>query len=185
MVRSLVAGDSSFDLSKTGAAQTLRSVRDEAVDEAEELRDDARSAGRAAAGRTRSTARKATTSARRTARGAERSAGRTARAAAPSSSSSSSVLERLGADQGLRRAQRRRDQRAPLGPQPRRAAQGRDLRAQPREALHGPRAHRLAQEQRVATPAAGQARASTPSSDPSPRVKKSHTSTTLPSGSST
>jgi ferritin-like metal-binding protein YciE len=89
MVRSLVAGDSSFDLSRTGAAQTLRSVRDEAVDEAEDLRDDARSAGRAAAGRTRSTARKATTSARRTARGAERSAGRTARAASSSPSSSS------------------------------------------------------------------------------------------------
>lgn len=90
MVRSLVAGDTSFDLSKTGAAQALRSVRDEAVDEAEELRDDARSAGRAAAGRTRSTARKATSGARRTARGAERTAGRTARAAATSSSSSSS-----------------------------------------------------------------------------------------------
>jgi ferritin-like metal-binding protein YciE len=88
-VRSLVAGDSSFDLSKTGAAEALRSVRDEAVEEGEDLIGEARDASRAAADRTRTTARKATASARRTARTAEKSASRTAGSASTSSTSSS------------------------------------------------------------------------------------------------
>jgi ferritin-like metal-binding protein YciE len=87
-VRSLVAGDSSYDLSKTGAAQAVRNVRDDAVDEAEELIDDARDAGKTAARRTRSTARKATTTARRTARSAEKPAARPTRTASTSSASS-------------------------------------------------------------------------------------------------
>ena len=137
-VRSLVAGDSSFDLSKTGAAQAVRTVRDEAVGEAEELADDARDASRAAASRTRSTARKATASARRTA--PEKSAARSTRTV------SSVVLERLGADRGLRRAQRERGQREAVRPQPRRAPQGRGVREEPREADHRARAHQVAQE---------------------------------------
>jgi ferritin-like metal-binding protein YciE len=86
-VRSLVAGDSSFDLSKTGAVQAARNARDEAVDEAGEVLDDARDASRTAASRTRSTARKATASARRTARSAEKSAARSTRTSSSSSAS--------------------------------------------------------------------------------------------------
>ncbi len=92
-VRSLVAGDSSFDLSTTGAAQTLRSVRDEAVDDAEELADDAAKTGRAAAGRARSTARKTSSSARKTARKTEKRATRTAKAATPSASTANGAAE--------------------------------------------------------------------------------------------
>jgi ferritin-like metal-binding protein YciE len=86
MVRSLVAGDSSFDASRTGAAQALRSARDEAADEVEELRDDARKAAR----RTRSTARRTTTKARSTARSTARSAERSPSRATSSSSGNGS-----------------------------------------------------------------------------------------------
>jgi ferritin-like metal-binding protein YciE len=96
-VRSIVAGDSSYDLSRTGAVQAARNARDEALGEAEELVDDAREASRTAASRTRSTARKATASARRTARSAEKPAARSTRTASTSSSSSSSSSSANGA----------------------------------------------------------------------------------------
>ncbi|MDP9383847.1 MAG: DUF892 family protein [Actinomycetota bacterium] len=41
LVRAVAAGDASYDPSTTGAAEGLRGVRDEVVDEAEELRDEA------------------------------------------------------------------------------------------------------------------------------------------------
>ena len=137
-VRSLVAGDSSYDLSKTGAVQAARTVRDEAVGEAEELVDDARDASKAAASRTRSTARKATASARRTARSAEKSA-------APVDPHGV-VLDDGSSRSRATTSSTRRGQREALRPHPRRAAQGRGVREEPREAHHGARADQVAQE---------------------------------------
>lgn len=51
LVRATAAGDASYDPSTTGAAEGLRGVRDEIVDEAEELRDDAADAAGEIAGR--------------------------------------------------------------------------------------------------------------------------------------
>lgn len=51
LVRAVAGGDASYDPSTTGAAEGLRGVRDELVDEAEELRDDATEAAGKAAGR--------------------------------------------------------------------------------------------------------------------------------------
>jgi len=47
-VRSLAAGDKSYDLSTTGAADAARAARDEVVDEAEEVRDEAKGQARKA-----------------------------------------------------------------------------------------------------------------------------------------
>jgi ferritin-like metal-binding protein YciE len=66
-VRSLAAGDPSFDISDTGAAQVARELRDEVVDEAEELRDDAKGTAKQAQRTAKSTAGDAKRTTRRTA----------------------------------------------------------------------------------------------------------------------
>lgn len=66
-VRSLAAGDSSFDISDTGAAQVARELRDEVVDEAEELRDEAKGTVKQAQRTAKSTTNDAKRTTRRTA----------------------------------------------------------------------------------------------------------------------
>lgn len=71
-VRAIVAGDMSYDVSKTGAAQGLRAIRDEVSEEADEVRTTARRTTRKAAGTTRKAAAKTKSSAKRTAKQADK-----------------------------------------------------------------------------------------------------------------
>lgn len=63
-VRSIAAGDASYDVRTTGAGEAVRAMRDEVTEEASELRDDAKGAAR----KTRKTAKRTTNTAKRTTR---------------------------------------------------------------------------------------------------------------------
>lgn len=66
-VRAIAAGDASYDVRTTGAAQGLRGLRDEVEDEAEELGDEVKAKAKSAQRATKRTAGKARGTAKRTA----------------------------------------------------------------------------------------------------------------------